>query len=63
MSPELRDGLRLTLILAAMATLGRAVVPLAIRYGTDHGLGGAAGTGIDVDTTVLVVLGPGWPCW
>jgi ATP-binding cassette, subfamily B, bacterial len=58
MSPELRDGLRLTLILAAVATLGRAVVPLAIRYGTDHGLG-AAGTGIDVETTVLVVLGAG----
>ena len=53
MSPELRDGLRLTLVLAALATLGRAIVPLAIRYGTDHGLG-AAGTGIDIDTTVLV---------
>ncbi len=55
MSPELRDGLRLTLVLAALATAGRAIVPLAVRYATDHGLG-AAGTGIDIPMTMVVVV-------
>jgi ATP-binding cassette, subfamily B, bacterial len=54
MSPELKTGLGFTLLLAAFATVGRAVVPIAIQYTLDHGLD-AAGTGVDVETTSLVV--------
>ncbi len=54
MSPELKVGLKVTLLLAAVATVGRAVVPIAIQYTLDHGLD-AAGTGVDIETTALVV--------
>jgi ATP-binding cassette, subfamily B, bacterial len=54
MSPELRDGIGFTLVLAALATVGRAVVPIAIQYTLDHGVG-AAEAGVDIDTTVVVV--------
>jgi putative ABC transport system ATP-binding protein len=42
LSPELRTGLPLTLVLALLATAGRVVVPLAIQRIVDDGLGGAA---------------------
>jgi putative ABC transport system ATP-binding protein len=38
LSPELRRGLAVTLVLAAVTTAGRVVVPLAVQQVTDHGL-------------------------
>jgi putative ABC transport system ATP-binding protein len=38
LSPELRRGLGVTLVLAAITTVGRVVVPLAVQQVTDHGL-------------------------
>jgi ATP-binding cassette, subfamily B, bacterial len=38
LSPELRRGLGVTLGLAAVTTVGRVVVPLAVQQVTDHGL-------------------------
>lgn len=38
LSPELRRGLAVTLLLAALTTAGRVVVPLAVQQVTDHGL-------------------------
>jgi putative ABC transport system ATP-binding protein len=38
LSPELRQGLGVTLGLAALTTAGRVVVPLAVQQTTDHGL-------------------------
>jgi len=38
LSPELRRGLAVTLVLAALTTAGRVVVPLAVQQVTDHGL-------------------------
>jgi putative ABC transport system ATP-binding protein len=38
LSPELRRGLGITLVLAALTTVGRVVVPLSVQQVTDHGL-------------------------
>ena len=43
LSPELRRGLGVTLLLAAVTTLGRIVVPFVVQQTTDHGLLGAGG--------------------
>src|SRR4051794_5046648 len=39
LSPEFRDGLGWTLLLALVATAGRVVVPIAVQQTIDHGLG------------------------
>ena len=43
LSPELRQGLGVTLALAAVTTVGRVVVPLVVQQTTDHGLLGKQG--------------------
>ena len=43
LSPELRRGLGVTLVLAAVTTLGRIVVPFVVQQTTDHGLLGRGG--------------------
>ena len=43
LSPELRKGIGATLVLAAVATVGRIVVPLVVQQTTDHGLLGKDG--------------------
>ncbi|MBW3659379.1 MAG: ABC transporter ATP-binding protein, partial [Actinobacteria bacterium] len=48
LSPELRDGLVKTLLLAFLATAGRAIVPIAVQQTIDHGLG-ARGGGVDLE--------------
>lgn len=55
LSPELRLGLPVTLLLALLATAGRAIVPIAIQRTVDVGLG-AGGGGVDLDAIVQVVL-------
>ncbi len=46
-SPELREGLGLTLFLAVVASLGQIVVPIAVQQTLDKGLGGPEGPRLD----------------
>ena len=62
LSPELRQGLWVTLLLAAVATGGRVVVPFAVQQTIDRGLMAAGGpdttavTGLLVGAALMVVL-------
>ena len=62
MSPVLRRGLPVTLVLAVIATTGRIIVPVVVQLVLDHGLtttskaASAAGAGADV-TFVLQMIG------
>ncbi|MCW2792941.1 MAG: transporter related protein [Nocardioides sp.] len=51
-SPELKDGIGWTLVLAVIASLGQVVVPIAVQQTLDHGLNGPDGP--DVRFTVLM---------
>ena len=53
-SPELREGLGVTLLLAVLATAGQVVVPIAIQQTLDRGLQGPGGP--DVGYVVRVGL-------
>jgi ATP-binding cassette subfamily B protein len=48
MAPEFARGLGFTLFLAVLSTAGRVVIPVAVQQTIDHGLGGAAGTKVDL---------------
>ncbi|MFT4262733.1 MAG: ABC transporter ATP-binding protein [Nocardioides sp.] len=52
-SPELTEGLRGTLALAVLASVGQVVVPIAVQQTLDHGIGGSDGRGPDVTFTVV----------
>ena len=52
-SPELREGLVGTLLLAVISTMGQVVVPIAIQQTLDHGLNGPGGP----DVGFMVRLG------
>ncbi len=55
LSPELREGLGWTVVLALLATAGQAVVPVAVQQTLDHGITEA---GVDLRTvTVAVAVG------
>ena len=51
-SPELREGLGVTLMLAVLASVGQVVVPIAVQQTLDRGLGAEGGP--DVGFTVLM---------
>ncbi|MEU8005494.1 ABC transporter ATP-binding protein [Catellatospora sp. NPDC049111] len=53
LSPELRRGLAVTLLLAVGMTAGRAAVPVAVQRGIDDGLRGPGGP----DAGVVAVIG------
>lgn len=53
-SPELKEGIGLTLFFAVLASVGQIVVPVAVQQTIDRGLGGPDGP--DVSFTVLVGL-------
>ncbi len=55
-SPQLRVGLVGTLILALIATAGRAVVPVAVQRTIDDGFGAG---GVDVPTVTGIVVAAG----
>ena len=55
LSPELRVGLPATLVLALVATAGRAIVPVAVQRTIDDGLG-VAGGGVDLQATATIVV-------
>jgi ATP-binding cassette, subfamily B, bacterial len=56
LSPELRVGLPLTLLLALIATAGRAVVPIAVQRTIDDGLGQGS---VDLGAVTTAVVGAG----
>jgi ATP-binding cassette subfamily B protein len=51
LSPEFTRGLALTLILAAVATVGRVIVPVAVQQTVDRGLNGPGGPDTGLVTT------------
>jgi ATP-binding cassette subfamily B protein len=53
-SPELTEGIRVTLMLAVIASIGQVVVPVAVQQTLDHGLHGPGGP--DVSFTVWMGL-------
>lgn len=57
LSPELHTGLAGTLALAVMAMVDRAVVPVAIQLGIDHGLRSAGEPDLGVITIVVAATG------
>src|SRR5918997_1017694 len=46
-SPELREGLRVTLLLAVIASCGQIVVPIVVQQTLDRGLAGPGGPRLD----------------
>jgi ATP-binding cassette subfamily B protein len=54
-SPELKEGVGWTLVLAALASVGQVIVPVAVQQTLDKGLNGAGGP--DVSFTVLMGVG------
>lgn len=54
-SPELKDGLAWTVVLAFLAAIGQVVVPVAVQQTLDRGLNGPHGP--DVSFTVLMGVG------
>lgn len=57
-SPELREGLRVTLLLAVIGTAGRVVVPIAVQQTLDKGINGPNGfdLGFVAQMAVLAAL-------
>jgi ABC-type multidrug transport system fused ATPase/permease subunit len=53
-SPELREGLLGTFLLAVLATVGQVVVPIAVQQTLDRGLSGAGG---EPDVRFMVEMG------
>jgi ATP-binding cassette subfamily B protein len=54
-SPELKEGVGWTLVLAALASVGQIIVPVAVQQTLDKGLNGPDGP--DVSFTVLMGVG------
>ncbi len=59
LSPELRRGIGVTILLAALSTLGRVLVPFVVQRVTDEGILGAGGpdTGVVVRYVGLALVG------
>jgi ATP-binding cassette subfamily B protein len=56
LSPEIRDGLVATVLLAFGATAGRVVVPVAVQQTIDRGFGAATDAGVDAGLVLRMVL-------
>ncbi len=56
-SPELKEGIGVTLVLALIASIGQVVVPVAVQRTIDHGLNGPGGP--DVSYAVWMGLAAG----
>jgi len=53
LTPEARDGLAATLLLALVATAGRVIVPVAVQQTIDRGLRAAGGPDLGVVATLV----------
>jgi ATP-binding cassette, subfamily B, bacterial len=57
LSPELTAGIRGTLVLAMLATVGRIVVPVAVQQTLDRGIDAPGGPDLGLTAMVAVVAG------
>ena len=57
LSPELRDGWVVTMLLALVGTAGRVIVPISVQQGIDHGVNATGGVNVRFVSTVAVVAG------
>jgi ABC-type multidrug transport system fused ATPase/permease subunit len=55
LSPELTSGVRLTMVFAVLATIGRIVVPVAVQQTLDKGVGARGGPDLGYTVQVAVV--------
>jgi putative ABC transport system ATP-binding protein len=55
LSPELREGLVVTLLLALIATAGRVVTPIAVQQTVDRGLSAPGGPDLPLVRTLVAV--------
>ena len=60
-SPELNEGIRVTLLLAVVASVGQVVVPIAVQQTLDRGLHGDDGP--DVAFTVAMAAVAALASW
>jgi ATP-binding cassette, subfamily B, bacterial len=56
LSPELRDGLAATVVLALISTAGRVIVPVAVQVTIDEGILGEAGPQVEAVAGYLAVI-------
>jgi ATP-binding cassette subfamily B protein len=54
-TPEFREGLGITVLLALLATAGRVVVPVAVQQTVDHGLTGPDGPDLALVRTAVLL--------
>jgi ATP-binding cassette, subfamily B, bacterial len=59
LSPQLREGLGVTIALAILATAGRVLVPIAVQQGVDRGLSAPGGPDASFVALVVTVIGVG----
>ncbi|MQA83486.1 MAG: ATP-binding cassette domain-containing protein [Streptosporangiales bacterium] len=59
LSPEFRDGLLVTLVLAVVATAGRVIVPIAVQQTIDSGLGVPGGPDFAFVRTAVLACAAG----
>ncbi|ANS77611.1 ABC-type multidrug transport system ATPase and permease components [Serinicoccus hydrothermalis] len=57
LSPELRDGLLLTLLLAVVATVGRVVIPFVVQQTTDNGINAEGGPDVGFVVRAIALAG------
>ncbi|TIC88609.1 ABC transporter ATP-binding protein [Nocardioides sp. GY 10113] len=58
-SPELAEGIGVTLLLALVASLGQIVVPIAVQQTVDRGLRAAGGPDVGYTTTMALLAAGG----
>jgi ATP-binding cassette subfamily B protein len=56
-SPELTEGIRVTLLLAVLASVGQIIVPIAVQQTLDRGLNAEGGADVGFTVTMGLVAG------
>ncbi len=56
-SPELKEGIRGTLLLAVLASVGQVIVPIAVQQTLDRGLNGSSGPDVSYTAWMGVAAG------
>src|SRR5919112_213838 len=59
LSPELSDGIGVTLVLALVATAGRVLVPIAVQQSVDNGINAAGGPDVGFVAAMVALIGLG----
>ncbi|MGH3381304.1 MAG: ABC transporter ATP-binding protein [Actinoallomurus sp.] len=57
LTPEFHQGIKVTLLLALIATAGRVVVPVAVQQTLDRGLNSAGGPDVGFIRTAVIICG------